>query len=440
MDAVSDRKKCLLIIYILFLWPNWACSEHDTKSHQTHNDSFTADGLVKQVLARNPGIEALSAIEEAAKYDILPARSLDDPTFSYGFAPKTLDADNGRGLNQKIELSQKIPWPGTLAAREEAARQEVNVAHEDVKELRLRLVALTKSAYAEWYFVDRALEIHASTSTLLEELRSVAETRYAAGRALQQDVLQAEVEQRNLDRHGLELKRIKSSIQAQINTLLNLEPNSPLLPAANLSIQQPLPPLAILEQKAIDLHPELRRISAQVAANSAQITLAEKEFYPDLQLFAGYNGLWDAQDKRPIIGVSINVPFDRSKRKAALSKVKANERSLQMQLINQRTQLLGELAKTYAEAIESVQAIELYENSLIPLANEYFSAALADYESGTGSFLSVITAEQKKLITEEALERNRANYYSQIAELERWTGTQFDASMAVWQGVTYENK
>ena len=195
-----------------------------------------------------------------------------------------------------------------------------------------------------------------------------------------------------------------------------------------------------MEQKAIDLHPELRRISAQVAANSAQITLAEKEFYPDLQLFAGYNGLWDAQDKRPIIGVSINVPFDRSKRKAALSKVKANERSLQMQLINQRTQLLGELAKTYAEAIESVQAIELYENSLIPLANEYFSAALADYESGTGSFLSVITAEQKKLITEEALERNRANYYSQIAELERWTGTQLDASMAVWQGVTYENK
>ncbi len=87
--------------------------------------------------------------------------------------------------------------------------------------LRLRLAALTKSAYAEWYFVDRAIEIHGSTSELLEELRAVAEARYAAGRALQQDVLQAEVEQRNLDRYGLELNRLKSSIQARINALLN---------------------------------------------------------------------------------------------------------------------------------------------------------------------------------------------------------------------------
>lgn len=440
MDVVSNRKKWFLIVYILFLLPSWAYSEYKNNTQLSFSDNLTADGLVNLVLDRNPGIEALSAIEEAAKFQIDPARSLDDPMFSYGFAPKTLDADNGRGLNQKIELSQKIPWPGTLAAREEAALQEVKVAHEDVSALRLRLITLAKSAFAEWYFVDRALEIHESTSELLEELRSVAETRYAAGRALQQDVLQAEVEQRNLDRHGLELNRLKSSIQAQINTLLNQTPNSPLPSAADISIQKPIPPLAVLEQRAIDLHPELKRIHAQVAVNSAQITLAEKDFYPDLQLFAGYNSLWDEHDKRTIIGVSINVPLDRSKRKAALSKVKANERSLQMQLINQRAQLLGDLARSYAEAVESAQAVELYENSIVPLANEYLSAALADYESGAGSFLSVITAEQKKLITEEALERNRANYFSRIAELERWTGGSFDQHFAFSVGVEYENE
>ena len=82
--------------------------------------------------------------------------------------------------------------------------------------------------------------------------------------------------------------------------------------------------------------------------------------------------------------------------KRPLSKAKANERSLQMQLVNQRALLLGDLARTYAEALESAEAVELYENSIVPLANEYLSAAIADYQSGTGSFLSVITAEQKE--------------------------------------------
>jgi outer membrane protein TolC len=221
--------------------------------------------------------------------------------------------------------------------------------------------------------------------------------------------------------------------------LLNQEPSTPLPSAADISIRKPIPPLAELEQRTIDFHPELKRINAQVAVNSAQVTLAEKGFYPDLQVFAGYNSLWDDHDKRPIVGVSINVPFDRSKRKATLNKEKANERGLQMQLVNQRAQLLGELARAYAETIESAEAIELYVDSLVPLTNEYLSAALADYESGTGSFLSVITAEQKKLVTEEALERNRANYFSRVAELERWTGNNFDENFVFDVGVKHEN-
>lgn len=439
MGAVSIRKKLLFSLFVYMLAPGWVSAEHGQHPDQDNNETIIASSLVNLVLERNPGIDALLAIEEATKYQIDPARSLDDPTFSYGFAPKTIDADDGRGLNQNIRLSQKLPWPGTLAAREQEALQKSKVAHEDVNALRLRLIALTKFAYAEWYFVNKSLQIHESTSELLEELRSVAEVRYAAGRALQQDVIQAEVEQRNLDRHGLGLTRLKTSIQAQINTLLNQNPNTPLPSVADVSIREPVPALAELEQRTLDLHPELKRINAQVAANTARIDLAEKGFYPDLELYAGYNSLWNEHDKRPILGVSINVPFDRSKRKAALSQAKANERNLQMRLLDQRAQLLGELARAYAETIESRETIELYENSLVPLASEYLSAALADYESGTGSFLSVVTAEQKKLTTEEALERNRANYFSRVADLERWTGSRFDEHLAFSTGVDYEN-
>ena len=235
------------------------------------------------------------------------------------------------------------------------------------------------------------------------------------------------------------MNQIKRSAQARINALLNQEPNSFIPPAADISIRKPIPSLVQLERQAIDFHPELKRLDAQVAANSAQIIIAEKDFYPDFRFTASYNSLWNDHDKRPFVGVSINVPLDRSKRKATLSRAKANKRSMKFQLANQRAQLLGELASTYAEILESAGAIELYETSIVPLANEYLSAAIADYQSGTGSFLSVITAEQKKLVTEEALERNRANYFSRIAELERWTGSSFNEHSAFTVGVIHEN-
>lgn len=440
MNTVSNRIEWLFFVHILLFLPGWANAEQKYNVDLGYNEVITADSLVGLVLDRNPGIASLAAIEEAAKYQIGPARSFDDPVVSYSFAPKTFSSNgDGRGLNQKFEFSQKIPWPGTLVVREEVAIRAAEAAHEDVSALRSRLVALTKSAYAEWYFVDRAIEIHGSTSELLEELRAVAEARYAAGRALQQDVLQAEVEQRSLDRHGLKLNRLKSSIQAQINALLNQKPNSPIPPAANISIRQPILPLEDLERRAINLHPELKRLDAQLAANAARVTLAEKDFYPELRFTAGYNSLWDDHDKRPIFGVSINVPLDQSKRKASLNRAKAYERSMQLKLVNQRALLLGELAKTHAEVLESAKAVELYENSLVPLANEYLSSTIADYQSGLGSFLSVITAEQKKLVFEEGLERNRANYFSRVAELEQWMGASFDEQLDFSQGVKYEN-
>ncbi len=149
---------------------------------------------------------------------------------------------------------------------------------------------------------------------------------------------------------------------------------------------------------------------------------------PDLRFTAGYNSLWDEADKRPVVGISINVPFNRSKRKAEVSRAKAEVRRTRSRLANQRAQLLGELARARAKVIESLESVQLYENSLLPLADEFLDAALADYQSGAGDFLSVIAAEQHKLTAAEELERSRADYMRHSAELDRWTGAALDGT------------
>ena len=425
MIAVPRTRK--LWYSVLLIASAVGAAESDTTLFS--EDQLTEQRLVTLVLQLNPGIAELNAAAQAAALSVEPSGSLDDPEFSYVFAPRTFGRE-GQGLNQKIEISQRIPWPGTLAAREKAALLAAVAETEGVGALRLHVAALVRGAYAEWYFTHRALEIHGSTHELLDELRSVAETRYAAGTALQQDVLQAELEQLHLHRHGLLLAKQRETARAHINALLNRPPEAHLPKPGPALTPKNVAPLAVLQNDALQAHPELRALDARVGSHRAHVTVAEKALWPDLRFTAGYNSLWDEADKRPVIGVSINVPLNRSKRKAEVNRANWEVRRAQSRLANQRAQLLGELARARAEVIESVESIELYEKSLLPLADDFLNAALADYQSGTGDFLSVIAAEKHKLTAAEELERNRADYIRRSAELDRWAGTtHFDSGI-----------
>ena len=392
---------------------------NDARSPGVQVEFLSADMLAKWVVEANPGVAALASAAEAASYRVEPAGSLDDPLLSYGFTPRTLDSDR---LNQRVEFGQRIPWPGTLAARQAVARHKAAAAAGDRAALELEVIAQARSAHARWWFVREALEIHHAAETLVGELIATAAAGYAAGRSIKQDVLQAEVERANLDKERLRLLRLRTTVQSRINALLNRPPATPLPPASSPGPVREPPPIETLKMSALARHPELARLDARLAANQSRITLAEKAFYPEFQVGVGYNSLWDDTDKRPIIGVTINVPLDRSKRRSELAAARADSNRSQWMLVQRRAELLDALAQARAAVVEARQSVQLYENDLVPLAGEYLDTAIADYQSGAGAFANVIDAEQRKLATDLALARARADYAEHIAELQRSAG------------------
>lgn len=432
MNATHTMSVGLVALLALIAAGEPAASAPQGPAELESAQPLTAEALAKWVIKANPGLAAAKAAASAAAYRIEPAGSFDDPMLSYGVAPLTAGAD--RGLNQNVNMSQKIPWPGTLAARESAARFEAVAAGRNVDSLRLQLIAQAKSAYAEWRFIDSALDIHYATQALLDELLATAQTRYAAGRALKQDVLQAEVERSDLDNRLLRLLRQRATVQARINALLNRAPDAQLPPAAPITLQPAPPALEALKPRALAQHPELSRLDAEISASESRVTLAEKAFYPSFQVGVGYNSLWDAADKRPVFGVSINIPFDRSKRRSELDQARAEMRRTRLSLSQRRAELLAALATARAEVVEAQSSVALYQNELVPLSAEYLEAAIADYESGAGAFLNVITAEQRKLDTDLKLARARADYVRRLAELELWVGGPLNASLPTAAG------
>jgi outer membrane protein TolC len=379
---------------------------------------LTADTLSRLALERNAGIKALEAAARAAAFRVAPAGALDDPTLQYGVPPATLGDRFGR-----LEVSQPVPWPGKLALREDAARWQATAASEDSDELRLRVAAAAKSLFAEWAYVHRALTINTDHEALLQELRRVAEVRYAAGRAGQQDALQAEVARARLAAEAITLERRRREVQARINALLSRPAQSHVPPPADLPEPMPAPPLDQLQHTAAREHPALARVHARIAEAQTQKDLTEKDFYPDFRLMAGYSSLWDNPDKRWTIGVGINLPLDYgNKRSATLDAARAELMRRRWQLTDGEAQLLGEIEAARAGVEEAASVIAIYRSRLLPLAEDNLAAARADYRAGAGSFLNVIDAEREQLRTEDGLARARADYLRRLAELERWVG------------------
>ncbi len=380
-------------------------------------DQLSSDDLIDIVLSENPGLMGITERANAAMERVELAGALDDPTLSYSLAPGTI-SNSDFATGHKVDLSQSLPWPGKRAAQKQAAQARANIAQATSDIHRLTVIAATKSAFAEWYFIHEALRINQSSQRLLDDLLATAAGQYAAGNGSQQDVLQAELEGVLVDNHSHMLRQQFAIIQSKLNALMNRAPGTALAPPSQLPVLRLLPPAPVLIELASTQHPELRKLEYLVAEKDADLRWAEKETYPDFRVSAGYNSLWQPQAKRWTLGVSINIPFDQSRRRAKARAADAERRSAQWQFEDRRSELLGALAGVHAEVLHAQKSIALFEDRLLPLSQDRLDAAIGEYESGNGDFPNVITAERDKLNIEQALFRAKADLFRSHAELE----------------------
>lgn len=380
---------------------------------------LTAESFTQAVLERNADIEAMRQAVLAAVARVRPAGALADPMLSVSAAPRTFGSSMGTGSD--IEISQALPWWGTLDARKQVARAKAEAAGDDLDALRLRLAALARGAFADWVFVHRALEINAANRAVIESLRSIAAVRYASGRAPQEDVLQADVERTLLKQQRLEWQREMSVARARMNALLDRAPDSPIPVAADLPQPLSLPPEATLLRRALS-QPRLRALEAEERAAEASERLARKSRFPEFSVSAGYNNMWPDPAMRPMVGLSFTVPIDQGKYRADIDAAHAQALEANAQFQDQKASLLADLSGSYASTREAAQSVALYRDDLVPLARDALQVALSEYGSGQGGFLEVLTAEQRQLETELALARAQSGYFRELARLEQLSG------------------
>jgi outer membrane protein TolC len=379
--------------------------------------------LIRHVLERNPTLQAARHAWRAALSRHPQVTALDDPMLGAGVAPLSFGSDRVNDA-ARFDLSQRLPFPGKLRLRGEAALGEAEAAAHDHQAVRLRLATMASLLYDDYYLAARALDINAQHMALLEDFKRIATVRYEAGKAPEQAPLQAEVELTHTLHRELVLATTLRITAEQINTLLHRVPRSPLPPPpSRLAIPTLGPELAKpLTVEALAKSPELAAASARVAAQEARVDLAWREYFPDFTLTGAYNQLWQEEDLQPFVGIQLNVPLQLGRRNAAVEEAQARleQSRSERRAIEDHVRLSIETSTD--RLVEATHVVELFRERLLPAANDQVGAARFGFETGQNSFLALIDAERSLRDVELGHETALAELGRRRAEFDRSLG------------------
>src|SRR6058998_414067 len=140
--------------------------------------------LVAEALARNPTVAQRQAAVRAATLRIRPAGSLPDPMLTVGVMDLVLphfEFNQSDFTEADVELSQEIPWPGSLGARSGVMRAAAAGARAEEGTVRRDLTTTMALAYYRLGYAVTALETLRHQRELLDA--AVRHRRRAAKRS-----------------------------------------------------------------------------------------------------------------------------------------------------------------------------------------------------------------------------------------------------------------
>ncbi len=384
------------------------------------------DALIQEALSNNPEIRAAQKRYEAARQRPSQASSLPDPMFSPGYNSSGRPWP-GAGLGMQptsqigFMVAQEFPFPGKRKLAGDMAFKEAEAEWQNYQQVQLSVVSRLKQAYYRraWAFaaagvIDRNLE-------LLRRFLRIAEARYAVGKAAQQDVLKAQTQISILETRKVQLEREQRARQAEINSLVNRPPGSPLPRPADLVPRSVPATLEELYAAARENSPMLRRDEKMIQRAELALNLARKDYYPDFTLNGGYYNMGGMPDMF-MFRADFKIPlyFFRKQRAAVTEQAQTLVGSRRAyEAANQN--LHFRIQDDYLMAQTSEQLVRLYGETVIPQAALTLESSLAAYETGAVDFLTVLTNYITVVEYQMNYYEELQNLYLALARLEEMT-------------------
>lgn len=384
------------------------------------------NALVEQLLRNNPSIQASRKQWQASTKRPSQLSSLPNPELAFtsmsGGNPLPYSTIGNAPLDwASFMFMQKIPWPGKLNLRGEIAETESDQAAQNYRSTTLKTLRQLKETYFELYYVDQARQVLNRYRDLLGQFAGIAEARYRVGEGIQADVLRSQVEISLIMERLEVLDQRRESVQARINSVLNRSPDVTVPPVGRVRSSLPEVPFSLerMYLAARETNPEIEMERLEIQKSTQKLSLARKDFFPDLSVSANYflrAGAFDNMYEYRL-GLEIPLYFWRKERLAVEENVEELDRS-QKSYQSKLQEITFQIKDSYISARTSERLIRLYREAIIPQTTAALDSVLSAYEVGTVDFLTLVDSVLTLLNYDLQYEEQIHNYYRSLVRLE----------------------
>ncbi|MEZ6195770.1 MAG: TolC family protein [Planctomycetota bacterium] len=383
--------------------------------------------LLRRALLASPRIAAARAGVAAARQRRAQRTSLPDPSIMVGVFGDEIRTRTGDQV-LSLGLSQRIPWPGKLAAAGRIADVEALDAEIGAAiETRDVLVATMRS-FIEYGFLLSAIEVSDQAGEVWDRVLAAATTGRTATHVGERIRAEIEAEQARFD---VETWRELAAVEAsRIRSLVALDRDQALGAPAPIQPVAALPDLEALREVAHHNNDELARAAVQVRLAEARIERAQADDGPDFSVGARYIVTDPRTDANPshngddpfLFELGATIPIWRGARRAAVSEARSMAEAAAFRREARRRDLDADVAAARWKVVNAQRLVALYRETLVPQARRAARAAdaLATEEGGglTGTLETAATWHHLEL----AARRAEADLALHAIELERLVG------------------
>ncbi len=378
------------------------------------------NSLIQEALKNNPRLKAAQYRAEAAKARVALFRNIPDPMLEYEYdkitpAASTAGGDKVRPM-RSLSVSQEIPFPTKIFMRQKSAQKEANAFDQEYKGTERGVIKDVKEAYAGLYLNRRKVDFIRDSLSLMRQFVDVTNTKYAANKAGQQDVLRAQVEYSKLSNTVILYEKEVSIAESLLISLLGRDD------AASIDIAeaQPLEDLNIKEEDVIAMakkgRPELKSVREMLEKAQAESSLSKQGFLPDITLKYKrdeVDGKFSRLDQGQWSGsVGINVPlWFWGKQLSQVREARADLEAAKADYKSAENTAVFEARSAFAKYDAARRLVEIYETGVLPQATSAVMTARRAYESGSLSFLELL--DSLRMLRDLQME-----YFGSVAELQ----------------------
>ena len=385
--------------------------------------------LIRLAVDRNPKLKAIRANWQATIERYPQVTALPDPMLMYSYFARSVETRVGP-QRHRLGFSQSFPYPGTLDAIGRVTLKEIEIQRVEYEQAVRNLIVDLKLAYYELAYLQQAKQITEQNQQLLDHILRIANTRYASNEATLNDVLKAQSQLVQLSYDLILLRELEEVEKGNIKALLSVPSTTSLGSPAPVAYAALDIPIADLERQALAQRQEIQiaDLMIQKAAETIELSTLKTKPIFKLEIMAIETGdalMPEALDsgKNPIsMGVGISIPWSSSKNRSQIqeSELKRSAAVENKHLIKDLT--LADLKRVYFRLENARRLVDLYENSLIPQAEQAMEVAETWHQEGTKSIAGFLETQSVWLNFNLARVRAIADYQQNLARLERLIG------------------